>query len=186
MDPTSSLSFDTHYYKILLENEGLFQSDAALLTDQGSLEEVKKLLSFEYLLEKFAYSMKKMGEIQVLTGIEGQIRKNLAWLDFIFGKLDTLKPLPPQQAFPQWTPQRLFVLVARRDLREPRWYVNIVAVSPDRSLCANGGKDGVILLWDLAEEKKLYLLDAGAIIHALCFSPNRYWLCATTEQSIKI
>ncbi|KAK7860391.1 peroxidase 3, partial [Quercus suber] len=79
MDPTSSLSFDTHYYKILLENEGLFQSDAALLTDQGSLEEVKKLLSFEYLLEKFAYSMKKMGEIQVLTGIEGQIRKNLAW-----------------------------------------------------------------------------------------------------------
>ncbi|KAM3707552.1 hypothetical protein ACB098_02G035100 [Castanea mollissima] len=76
MDPTSSLSFDTHYYKILLENEGLFQSDAALLTDQGSLEEVKKLLSFEYFLEKFAYSMKKMGEIQVLTGFEGQIRKN--------------------------------------------------------------------------------------------------------------
>ncbi|KAM4116237.1 hypothetical protein ACB094_02G034700 [Castanea mollissima] len=76
MDSTSSLSFDTHYYKILLENEGLFQSDAALLTDQGSLEEVKKLLSFKYILEKFAYSMKKMGEIQVLTGTEGQIRKN--------------------------------------------------------------------------------------------------------------
>uniref|UniRef100_A0A7N2LWW6 peroxidase n=1 Tax=Quercus lobata TaxID=97700 RepID=A0A7N2LWW6_QUELO len=71
MDPTSSLSFDTHYYKILLENEGPFQSDAALLTDQGSLEEVKKLLSFKYFLEKFAYSMKKMGEIQVLTGTEG-------------------------------------------------------------------------------------------------------------------
>ncbi|KAK7860393.1 peroxidase 2 [Quercus suber] len=34
MDPTSSLSFDNHYYKILLQNEGLFQSDAALLTDQ--------------------------------------------------------------------------------------------------------------------------------------------------------
>ena len=71
MDPTSSLSFDTHYYKILLENEGPFQSDAALLTDQGSLEEIKKLLSFKYFLEKFAYSMKKMGEIQVLTGTEG-------------------------------------------------------------------------------------------------------------------
>ncbi|KAK4395728.1 Guanine nucleotide-binding protein subunit beta-like protein [Sesamum angolense] len=65
-------------------------------------------------------------------------------------------------------------------------YVNTVAVSPDGSLCASGGKDGVILLWDLAEGKRLYSLDAGSIIHALCFSPNRYWLCAATEASIKI
>ncbi|KAB5531800.1 hypothetical protein DKX38_018470 [Salix brachista] len=65
-------------------------------------------------------------------------------------------------------------------------YVNTVAVSPDGSLCASGGKDGVILLWDLAEGKKLYSLDAGAVINALCFSPNRYWLCAATENSIKI
>jgi guanine nucleotide-binding protein subunit beta-2-like 1 protein len=52
-------------------------------------------------------------------------------------------------------------------------YVNAVAVSPDGSLCASGGKDGVTLLWDLAEGKRLYSLDAGAIIHSLCFSPNR-------------
>nr|CAD1823543.1 unnamed protein product [Ananas comosus var. bracteatus] len=51
-------------------------------------------------------------------------------------------------------------------------YVNTVAVSPDGSLCASGGKDGVTLLWDLAEGKRLYSLDAGAIIHALCFSPT--------------
>ncbi|KAL7240448.1 hypothetical protein ACSBR2_006157 [Camellia fascicularis] len=65
-------------------------------------------------------------------------------------------------------------------------YVNTVAVSPDGSLCASGEKDGVILLWDLAERKKLYSLDSGSIINALCFSPNRYWLCAATEASIKI
>ncbi|KAJ4960392.1 hypothetical protein NE237_020302 [Protea cynaroides] len=65
-------------------------------------------------------------------------------------------------------------------------YVNTVAVSPDGSLCASGGKDGVTLLWDLAEGKRLYSLDAGGIIHALCFSPNRYWLCAATEESVKI
>ncbi|MCL7033667.1 hypothetical protein MKW94_023229 [Papaver nudicaule] len=62
-------------------------------------------------------------------------------------------------------------------------YVNTVAVSPDGSLCASGGKDGVALLWDLAEGKKLHSLDlAGGTIHALCFSPNRYWLCAATEK----
>ncbi|XP_010924141.1 small ribosomal subunit protein RACK1z [Elaeis guineensis] len=65
-------------------------------------------------------------------------------------------------------------------------YVNAVAVSPDGSLCASGGKDGVTLLWDLAEGKRLYSLDAGAIIHSLCFSPNRYWLCAATQESVKI
>ncbi len=42
------------------------------------------------------------------------------------------------------------------------------------------------MLWDLAEGKRLYSLDAQAIIHALCFSPNRYWLCAATQSGIKI
>jgi len=65
-------------------------------------------------------------------------------------------------------------------------YINTVTVSPDGSLCASGGKDGVAMLWDLAEGKRLYSLDAGDIIHALCFSPNRYWLCAATQGAIKI
>jgi len=65
-------------------------------------------------------------------------------------------------------------------------YINCVTLSPDGSLCASGGKDGVAMLWDLAEGKRLYSLDASDIIHALCFSPNRYWLCAATQQCIKI
>jgi len=65
-------------------------------------------------------------------------------------------------------------------------YINTVTVSPDGSLCASGGKDGVAMLWDLAEGKRLYSLDAGDIINALVFSPNRYWLCAATQTSIKI
>jgi len=32
----------------------------------------------------------------------------------------------------------------------------------------------------------LYSLDAGDIIHSLVFSPTRYWLCAATQQGIKI
>lgn len=65
-------------------------------------------------------------------------------------------------------------------------YVNTVAVSPDGSLCASGGKDTLTLLWDLTEGRMLYTLDAGSIVHALCFSPNRYWLCAATEQCVKV
>ncbi|KAG0625788.1 hypothetical protein M758_2G081200 [Ceratodon purpureus] len=65
-------------------------------------------------------------------------------------------------------------------------YVNTVTDSPDGSLCASRGKDGVAMLWDLAEGKRLYSWDAGDIIHSLCFSPNRYWLCAATQSCIKI
>ncbi|KAE8136673.1 WD40 repeat-like protein [Aspergillus pseudotamarii] len=65
-------------------------------------------------------------------------------------------------------------------------YINTVTISPDGSLCASGGKDGTTMLWDLNESKHLYSLHAGDEIHALVFSPNRYWLCAATASSITI
>lgn len=74
----------------------------------------------------------------------------------------------------------------RTNLTGHTGYLNTVTVSPDGSLCASGGKDGVAILWDLAEGKRLYSLEAGDIIHSLVFSPNRYWLVAATTISIKI
>jgi guanine nucleotide-binding protein subunit beta-2-like 1 protein len=65
-------------------------------------------------------------------------------------------------------------------------YINTVTVSPDGSLCASGGKDGTAMLWDLIEGRHLRSLDAHGVINALCFSPNRYWLCAGTDSGIKI
>jgi guanine nucleotide-binding protein subunit beta-2-like 1 protein len=65
-------------------------------------------------------------------------------------------------------------------------YINCVTVSPDGSLCASGGKDGVAMLWDLHEMKKLSTLEAEDTIHALCFSPSKYWLCAATAGFVKI
>jgi len=74
----------------------------------------------------------------------------------------------------------------RTNLSLHKGYVNTVTVSPDGSLCASGGKDGTAMLWDLAEGRHLYSLPAGDVINALVFSPNRYWLCAATQQCIKI
>ncbi|PAA52259.1 hypothetical protein BOX15_Mlig032426g1, partial [Macrostomum lignano] len=65
-------------------------------------------------------------------------------------------------------------------------YLNTVAISPDGSLCASGGKDGKAMLWDLNEGKHLYTLEAGNTINAMAFSPNRYWLCAAAGPIIKI
>lgn len=42
------------------------------------------------------------------------------------------------------------------------------------------------MLWDLNEGKHLYSLEAGDIVNALVFSPNRYWLCAATASCVKI
>ncbi|KAI8830636.1 cross-pathway control WD-repeat protein cpc2 [Chytriomyces hyalinus] len=65
-------------------------------------------------------------------------------------------------------------------------YISTITISPDGSLCASGGKDGITMLWDLNESKHLYSLEAGDEINALVFSPNRYWLCAATTTCVKI
>lgn len=65
-------------------------------------------------------------------------------------------------------------------------YVNSVTVSPDGSLCASGGRDGKTKLWDMKEGTHLYELDCGAVINQICFAPNRYWLCAATENGIRL
>jgi guanine nucleotide-binding protein subunit beta-2-like 1 protein len=74
----------------------------------------------------------------------------------------------------------------RTNLYGHQGYVNTVTVSPDGSLCASGGKDGVAMLWDLNEGRHLSSLEAGDIIHALVFSPVKYWLCAATASTVKI
>jgi guanine nucleotide-binding protein subunit beta-2-like 1 protein len=74
----------------------------------------------------------------------------------------------------------------QKTLTEHTGYLNVVSISPDGSLCASGGKDAKAILWDLVEGNKLCELENGDIIHALVFSPIRYWLVAATTQAIKV
>lgn len=76
MDPQSSGSFDSHYFKILNEHKGMFVSDAALLTNQQSAQMAQALENPNQFFARFAQSMKKMSEIITLAEGEGEVRKN--------------------------------------------------------------------------------------------------------------
>ncbi|KAK3039040.1 hypothetical protein RJ639_027525 [Escallonia herrerae] len=77
MDPDqSSLSFDSHYFKALNQKKGLFLSDAALLTDSNSAQIAQVLQNGPIFLARFAYSVKKMGGVGVLSEGDGEVRQN--------------------------------------------------------------------------------------------------------------
>ena len=75
MDPGSSLSFDNHYFVNLKAHQGMFISDATLLTDARAANIVDKLQDPGVFFDAFKNSIKRMGQIGVLTGANGQIRK---------------------------------------------------------------------------------------------------------------
>lgn len=76
MDPNSTFTFDSHYFTAVKQKKGLFQSDAALLTDPTAAAIVGQFESPAAFFAQFAKSMVKMGGMQVLVGDAGEIRKN--------------------------------------------------------------------------------------------------------------
>nr|CAB3470395.1 unnamed protein product [Digitaria exilis] len=78
MDPGSYRTFDTSYYRNVAKRRGLFQSDAALLTDVNTREYVQRIATGKFddvFFKDFGESMVKMGNVGVITGAEGEIRK---------------------------------------------------------------------------------------------------------------
>ncbi|CAM6034737.1 unnamed protein product [Sphagnum compactum] len=79
MDPYTPAIFDTQYYKSVSQNKGIFPSDAALL--QGGYGGGGAYVSLygaspNAFFTAFPNSIVKMGRIGVLTGQQGQVRKN--------------------------------------------------------------------------------------------------------------
>ncbi|KAL5713323.1 peroxidase [Ranunculus cassubicifolius] len=76
MDTITPNVLDNKYYVGLLQNKGLFTSDATLLTDRQTLREVTSNANQARAWEmKFVDAMVKMGEIEVLIGEQGEVRK---------------------------------------------------------------------------------------------------------------
>ncbi|XP_066370840.1 peroxidase 3-like [Miscanthus floridulus] len=83
MDPGSFLTFDLSYYRGVLKRRGLFQSDAALITDATSKADILSVVNAppEVFFQVFARSMVRLGAIDVKTGSEGEIRKHCAFVN---------------------------------------------------------------------------------------------------------
>uniref|UniRef100_J3L854 Peroxidase n=1 Tax=Oryza brachyantha TaxID=4533 RepID=J3L854_ORYBR len=69
--------FDNMYYVNLVNREGLFTSDQDLFSNAGTKPIVAKFAADQKaFFDQFAVSMVKMGQISVLTGSQGQVRRN--------------------------------------------------------------------------------------------------------------
>ncbi|WZY86513.1 hypothetical protein YC2023_032897 [Brassica napus] len=78
LDKVSPAKFDNSYFKNLVENMGLLNSDQVLFSSNDKSRELVKKYAEDQgeFFEQFAESMIKMGNISPLTGSSGEIRKN--------------------------------------------------------------------------------------------------------------
>ncbi|XP_057848743.2 peroxidase 49 [Cryptomeria japonica] len=79
LDSITPTKFDNYYFKLLVSNKGLLNSDEVLFTKgQGKTMETVKLYAEqeEVFLKQFVESMIKLGNMSPLTGNRGQIRTN--------------------------------------------------------------------------------------------------------------
>ncbi|KAK9145150.1 hypothetical protein Sjap_005053 [Stephania japonica] len=85
LDITTPAKFDNHYYLNILEGRGLLHSDNVLLNEDIDGKIAKQVWAYasdqELFFSSFAASMMKMGRINVLTGEEGEIRRNCRLLN---------------------------------------------------------------------------------------------------------
>lgn len=69
--------FDNQYYVNLVNRQGLFTSDQDLFTDSRTRDIVTSFADNQTLFfEKFVIAMIKMGQMEVVTGTNGEIRAN--------------------------------------------------------------------------------------------------------------
>ncbi|XP_058187278.1 peroxidase 55-like [Rhododendron vialii] len=77
LDDVSPQIFDNFYYQDLVGGKGVLTSDEVLFTDPASQPTVRDFASNPGTFNgAFATAMRKLGRVGVLTGSEGQIRKD--------------------------------------------------------------------------------------------------------------
>ncbi|XP_050231996.1 peroxidase 10 [Mercurialis annua] len=83
LDSSTTYKFDNSYFTNLMTNSALLQSDQALMTDSAAAALVNSYSSYPYLFSTdFAASMVNMGNIGVLTGTNGEIRRKCGSVNY--------------------------------------------------------------------------------------------------------
>ncbi|CAN6250239.1 unnamed protein product [Urochloa humidicola] len=88
MDPGSFRTFDASYYRHIARGRSLFTSDQTLMNDPSAAAYVRRQAAVadagtypaEFFAD-FATSMVKMGNVQVLTGAQGEVRRHCAFVN---------------------------------------------------------------------------------------------------------
>jgi peroxidase len=76
-DVTTPTTFDNVFYKNLQNKEGLLTTDQELISDRRTAPFVEAMASKTFIFESdFSDAMVKLGNVQVLTGNEGEVRVN--------------------------------------------------------------------------------------------------------------
>lgn len=82
LDPSTPNTFDNNYFQDLLQNEGIFASDSALVIDSRTKVFVTEYANDEdSFRDQFGDAMNRMGRIQILTGQQGEIRKRCGFVN---------------------------------------------------------------------------------------------------------
>lgn len=81
LDTSTSERFDTQYYNNLVVRKGLLVSDQVLYTDTSTRPLVEKNRNQAAFFDSFGKAMVKMGNIRVLEGTQGQIRRKCRYVN---------------------------------------------------------------------------------------------------------
>ncbi|KAG4944882.1 hypothetical protein JHK82_026456 [Glycine max] len=82
LEPSTPIRLDSKYYEALINHRGLLTSDQTLYTSQSTRAMVESnAYNAASWAEKFALAMVRMGSIEVLTGSDGEIRKQCSFVN---------------------------------------------------------------------------------------------------------
>lgn len=82
LEPSTPIRLDSKYYEGLINHRGLLTSDQTLFATQSTKPMVESnAYNGASWAEKFAQAMVRMGSIQVLTGYDGEIRKQCSFVN---------------------------------------------------------------------------------------------------------
>ncbi|KAF8644581.1 hypothetical protein HU200_066439 [Digitaria exilis] len=85
LDCETPTRFDNKYYENLLHGKGLLDTDQSLVEDSRTKDLVKMFAkpgASDAFVHLFARSMRKLGEVQVLTGNEGEVRRKCSAVNY--------------------------------------------------------------------------------------------------------